>query len=43
MATFQKIREELLYAICENMVSDEEFALLYDVNTSKNRDFECRI
>ena len=43
MATFQKIREVLLYAICENMVSDEEFALLYDVNTSKNRDFEYRI
>ena len=25
------------------MVSDEELALLYDINTSKNRDFEYRI
>ena len=30
----------LLYAISENMVSDQESALLYDITTSKNRDFE---
>ena len=33
----------LLYAISENMVSDQEFALLCDITTSKNRDFECWI
>ena len=33
----------VLYAISESMVSDEEFALLYDINTSKNRDVEYRI
>ena len=43
MATFQKTREVLLYAISEKMVSDEELALLYDINTSKNRDIEYRI
>ena len=40
MPTFREAREVLLYAISEYMVSDEEFALLYDINTSKNRDFE---
>ena len=40
MSTFQEAREVVLYAISENMVSDEEFALLYDINTSRNRDFE---
>ena len=40
MPTFREAREVLLYAISENMVSDEEFALLYDINTSKNRNFE---
>ena len=39
MPTFREAREVLLYAISKNMVSDEEFALLYDVNTSKNRNF----
>ena len=43
MPTFREAREVLLYAISENMVSDEEFALLYNINTSKNRDFEYRI
>ena len=43
MSTFREAKEVLLYAISKNMVSDEEFALLYDINTSKNRDFECRI
>ena len=40
MPTFREAREVLSYAISENLVSDEEFALLYDINTSKNRDFE---
>ena len=43
MATFQKTREVLLYAISEKMVSDEELAFLYDINTSKNRDIEYQI
>ena len=40
MPTFQETREVLLYAISKNVLSDKEFALLYDINTSKNRDFE---
>ena len=40
MLTFREAKEVLLYAICKNMVSDEEFALLYDINTLKNRKFE---
>ena len=32
----------VLYVISKSMVSDEEFALLYDINTSKNRDIEYR-
>ena len=30
----------LLYVISENMVLGEEFALLYDINTSRNGEFE---
>ena len=40
MPTFREAREVLLYAISENMVSDYEFALLFDIKTSKNRNFE---
>ena len=40
MPTFQEASEVLLYAISENMVSDKEFVFLYNVSTSKNRDFE---
>ena len=40
MPTFREAREMLFYAISKNMVSDETFALLYDINTSKNRNFE---
>ena len=43
MPTFRKTREVLLCAVSENMASDEEFALLYDINTWKNRNFEYRI
>ena len=40
MPTFREAREVLLYATSENMVSDEEFALLCHINTSKTRGFE---
>ena len=40
LPTFREAGEVLLYAISENMVSDEEFALLYDIDTSRNREFE---
>ena len=43
MPRFQEAREVVLYAISESMVLDEEFASLYDINTSKNRDFEYLI
>ena len=43
MPTFWEARRVVLYVISESMVSDEEFALLYDINTSKNRDIEYRI
>ena len=43
MPTSREAREVLLYAISKNMVLDEEFALMYDINTSKNRDFEYGI
>ena len=33
-------RTVLLHAISEHMISYEEFALLYDINTSEKRDFE---
>ena len=40
MPSFREAREALLYAFSDNMISGEDFALLYDINTSKNRDFE---
>ena len=40
MPTFREAREALLYAFSDNLITDEEFVLLYDVNKSKNRDFE---
>ena len=33
-------RKQLLYAHCNNLISDEEFLLLYDLNTSKTLDLE---
>ena len=36
---FREAREHLLYAFSENVLNGEDFALLYDLNTSKNRDF----
>ena len=40
MANFREARQALLYAFSDNLINGEEFALLYDINTSKNRDFE---
>ena len=40
MAGFREAREALLYAFSENIIDEEEFLLLYDINRSKNRDFE---
>ena len=33
------LRECLLLAHAQNILDDEEFVLLYDMNTSKNPDF----
>ena len=40
MAGFREAREALLYAFSDNVIDEEEFLLLYDLNRSKNRDFE---
>lgn len=40
MPTFRQNREALLHAFSDNVISDEEFILLYDINTSKNKCFE---
>ena len=37
--TFREAREHLLYAFSESLINYEDFALLYDLNTSKHRDF----
>ena len=36
MASFRKAREMLTVAYTDNLISDEEFLLLYDLNKSKN-------
>ncbi|MGL4613280.1 MAG: hypothetical protein ACRCVV_05130 [Shewanella sp.] len=36
--SFKKAREEGLLALNDNILSEEEFLLLYDVNKSKNLD-----
>ena len=38
MATFREARNQLLDAFSNNLINDEEFLLLYDLNTSKNVD-----
>ena len=38
MTSFREAREGLLVAFSENLIDDEEFLLLYDLNTSKNPD-----
>ena len=39
MATFRKTCECLLTGYAEIFIDEEEFTLLYDINTSKNPDF----
>ena len=39
MASFRQARESLLLAHDEGWLDDEEFALLFDINTSKNLDY----
>ena len=37
---FRKTWEALLHAHSDNVIDDEEFVLLFDLNTSKNPDIE---
>ena len=37
--SLKKAREQLLYALDERLITEEEFLLLYDVNRSTNLDF----
>ena len=37
--SFRKTREALLLSHDENMINDEEFVMLYNINTSKNLDY----
>lgn len=39
MPKFREAREQLLIAYDDNLISDEEFLLLYEINSSKNPDF----
>ena len=39
MPLFKENRDSLLLAHSEDLIDDEEFALLYDLNTSKNPDY----
>ena len=39
MASFTEIRNLLLESFDDNNISEDEFVLLYDANTSKNPDF----
>ncbi|XP_066910729.1 uncharacterized protein [Clytia hemisphaerica] len=39
MPGFREVREALLLANYDNSLNDEDFLLLYDINTSKNPDF----
>jgi hypothetical protein len=39
MATFRKVRELLLVSYDDGDISEDEFSLLYDANSSKNLDF----
>ena len=39
MASFRETREALLLAYDEDLINDEEFVLLYNLNTSKNLDY----
>ena len=39
MASFRKARDELLVSFCEEIINEDEFLLLYDVNKSKNPEY----
>lgn len=39
MATFRETREALMIAHSDGVINDEEFIILYGLNTSKNLDF----
>ena len=39
MASFRKTRDELLVSFCEEIINEDEFLLLYDVNKSKNPEY----
>ena len=39
MPNLRSVRECLLFGFEENLLNDEEFILLYDMNASKNPDF----
>ena len=39
MASFRETKETLLLAYDEDLINDEEFVLLYNLNTSKNFDY----
>ena len=39
MASFRKARNLVLESYCDGLLDDEEFLLLYDLNTSKNPEF----
>ena len=39
--TFREAKGHLLYAFSESLINDKDFALLYVLNTLKNRDFHC--
>ena len=36
MASFKKARDELLSSICEEIINEDEFFFLYDINKSKS-------
>ena len=39
MAGLRQVREALLVSHSLNLINDEEFMLLYDINSTKNPDF----
>ena len=39
MASFRETRDALLLAHDQELINDEEFVLLYNINTSKNYDY----
>ena len=39
MASFKKARDELLLSICKEIINEDEFFLLYDINKSKSPEY----